>query len=325
MPSEGESQGIRRRNNPFASPRVSLNNRGDQCVSFVAMNTTRSFRILASLVLVLTLCFGTGIAKNSSQKAAPTWMKAVTKARPGKFAQIPPCELVYHMSWNGLVKAGEAKLKLGMRDAKAPNTVWGVCEGRSAGLAKNMWFYRNRLDSQVDLRSLRPVGFQWTELEKKERTVTVARFANGKVKSRQTVTRVGKKDKVRDRTFAYDRTHDLLSSTLYLRSLPLNNGDTISLVVHPAKSAYFAQFHVVGRENFKTSLGNQKAIRLDVKLHKIDRDTLELERHDKFKKATLWISEDAYRMPLEIRSEVFIGSVRATLAERRPLKADAKR
>jgi hypothetical protein len=49
-------------------------------------------------------------------------------------------------------------------------------------------------------------------------------------------------------------------------------------------------------------------------MHKIDRKTLELRPYKKLKKdATLWLSDDADRIPVELRATAFIGDVRATL------------
>lgn len=266
---------------------------------------------------ILTLCFPAVQAVKNTKQFEPQWMGEVTKAVPGKFQDVPPCELSYNLSWNGLIKAGEAKLKLGLRDPEKPNHLLGICEGESAGFAKRLWFYKNLFRSQVDSESLRPIYFEATETEKKEKVTTKAIFRDGVVTSTERVEeRSSGSAETKERTFAYEHAHDLLSSVLYLRSHPLNDGDQINLVIHPFKSAYFAKFRVLGRETFESAMGKQKAIKLDIKLFKIDRDDLELKSYDKFKEATIWISEDVYRMPLEIRSKVFIGSVRATLAER---------
>ncbi len=278
--------------------------------------------VTAGLSIALTSIIPIALGmKAAAEKETPRWMGEVTMADPGEFQEVPPCELSYNLSWNGLVKAGEATLKLGLRDPKTPEHLLGTCEGQSAGLAKRLWFYQNLFRSEVDSQSLRPIVFKSTETEKKEKIITTALFADGVVKSTETVQKRKSGDaKTKERIFAYEHAHDMLSSVLYLRSHPLKNGDQINMVVHPFKSAYFAKFRVLGREIFKSPLGRKKAIKLDIKLYKIDRDDLELKSYDKFKKATIWISEDAYRMPLEVRSEVFIGSVRATLNERKFLK-----
>jgi hypothetical protein len=40
---------------------------------------------------------------------------------------------------------------------------------------------------------------------------------------------------------------------------------------------------------------------------------LELEPHRKFRRATVWISDDANRIPLRIEAQIFVGTVFAEL------------
>ncbi len=276
-----------------------------------------------TLLSVFAIFLPVWAAPDAKPKPTPKWMAGVTKSAPGIYQRVNPCELHYRLSWNGLVKAGEAQLKIGMKDPASSKRLLGTLVGESSGLAKRLWFYKNQFQSHVDAKSLRPVFFQATETEKKEKIITKASFANGIVTSTETVQkRSGGKPKTKQRIFAYNHAHDMLSAVLYLRSHPLKKGDQITMVVHPFKSAYLTKFRVLGRETFKTPLGKQKAIKLDIKLYKIDRD-LELKSYKKFKRATIWISDDVYRMPLEVRSEVFIGNVRATLEKRQLLRTSS--
>jgi hypothetical protein len=51
-------------------------------------------------------------------------------------------------------------------------------------------------------------------------------------------------------------------------------------------------------------------------MRKIDRKTLELLPYKKMQSdATLWLSDDDARIPVEFRAAVFIGDIRATLAD----------
>jgi hypothetical protein len=44
-----------------------------------------------------------------------------------------------------------------------------------------------------------------------------------------------------------------------------------------------------------------------VKIRKIDRTTLDLSSYKKMKTSTIWISDDALRLPLEMHAEIFVG------------------
>ncbi len=52
-------------------------------------------------------------------------------------------------------------------------------------------------------------------------------------------------------------------------------------------------------------------------MNKINRDTLQLEPYKKMKReASLWLSNDKHRVPLELRDSVFIGDIRATITKK---------
>ena len=275
--------------------------------------------MIPSLKLVLIVLCGLFAEAHADEAPRPKWMSEVTTFKPGKFKLLAPCELEYQLSWNGILKAGEATVQLGLKDAKGRKDVLlGTCKGRSAGLAKQFWYYKNSFESVTRKSTLRPVYFLSQEIEKKEKVTTRADFVGGVVKSRETVEqrKGAPNSKTKERVFAFDQSHDMLSALLYLRSLPLNDNDEITMVVHPFKSAYLTKFRVLGREKFKTSLGIKNAIKLEIKLHKIG-SNMELKSYKKFKSAKIWFSDDLFRLPLEVRSEVFIGSVRATLEARK--------
>ena len=103
---------------------------------------------------------------------------------------------------------------------------------------------------------------------------------------------------------------------LHVRSQKLDTGDQITLVVHPFGTSYLLRVKVQGRELHN----GRNAIRLTMGMRKIDRKTQELVAYKKLKKdATLWLSDDAERIPMEFRAAAFIGDVRATLTGHRKL------
>jgi hypothetical protein len=137
--------------------------------------------------------------------------------------------------------------------------------------------------------------------DKVEHTRTNTRKSDGRVKKRE-------------HTFSQSNLHDPLSAMLYIRSRRLKDGDVVHLALHPFKSAQYAQVKVLGREQHR----GQACIKLDLKIRNVDKDTKQLKPYRKMKKATLWISDDADRILVELRSEVFIGDVRMVLNGRNP-------
>ena len=105
---------------------------------------------------------------------------------------------------------------------------------------------------------------------------------------------------------------DLHSALLYIRSQPLADGNVHRIVVYPATGAYLATVTVAGRETVAVGAGAYKAIKLDLQLSKIGKKR-ELEPHKKFRRASVWISDDADRLLLRIEASVFVGTVFAEL------------
>ena len=99
---------------------------------------------------------------------------------------------------------------------------------------------------------------------------------------------------------------------LYLRSQPLKNGDVYRLVVYPANNAYLATTTVISRDRISVQAGAYKAIKIDLQLKRIGKH-LELEPHRKFRRATIWVSDDADRILLRIEAQIFVGTVWAEL------------
>jgi hypothetical protein len=58
--------------------------------------------------------------------------------------------------------------------------------------------------------------------------------------------------------------------------------------------------------------GTFNAIKLDLQLNKVGKN-LELEPHRKFRRATVWVSDDADRIILRVDAQIFVGSVFAEL------------
>jgi hypothetical protein len=114
------------------------------------------------------------------------------------------------------------------------------------------------------------------------------------------------------KTYKLPHGRDMQSALLYLRSLPLNDGDVIRLLVFPGTTPAYAVVTVAGREPLNTPRGKVPAIRLDLELRKVDKD-LALRSNTKFRSASGWLSDDADRIPLRIESDVFIGTVYAQL------------
>ncbi|MEM8955786.1 MAG: DUF3108 domain-containing protein [Verrucomicrobiota bacterium] len=231
-------------------------------------------------------------------------------------------ELEYNLSWNGIIKAGELDVRIEL-PGEGGELVEATATGKSTGLARALWEYDFEMGSRVKPEGWEPMGLKFVEEDGKEVTTVETSFVDKGV--RYTRAKEYKKKKMgeapepKSYSIVIPRMHDIASAILFLRSLDLADGDEATVMIVPYDSAYLVTFRVLGREVHKSKIGKVPAIKVDVRIKKIHRKTMELEEHKKFKKGTIWVSDDEFRMPLEIRAAIFVGDVRATITGREEL------
>lgn len=244
------------------------------------------------------------------------WSKQLTPPSTAPIKKLTPEKLDYQLSWKGAINSGKVTFELGAKDARYPNAFLGHIHGRSTGAANALFPYRFVFTSFSHAKNYRPILFVADEVDDKERVTTKNSYKSPGVIHNSTTQVFKKKDPiVKHHEFTVSQAHDPLTAMLAVRAHPLKNGDTVRICIHPFSSPYFAQIKVIGREQH---LGHD-CIKLDVAMQKIDRKSLQLKNYKKLKKATLWITDDAQRIPIELRCKVFIGDVRAVLEKRSPL------
>ncbi|MGL5016603.1 MAG: DUF3108 domain-containing protein [Luteolibacter sp.] len=250
-------------------------------------------------------------------QAAPAWKSELTSPAPGPFPQISPTVLDLSVSWNGTIKAGTVRVEFAPPDVRKPGNFVVRSTAASQGAAAVLFPYQTNFWSEMDSSTLLPQLFHASETDDEEKVDTTVRYFPTRVESRE-INQLLKTGKITqtDRSFHFAPVFDIFSAMLHVRSQKLDAGDKMTLVVRPFGTSYLLKVHVVGRERHQ----GRDAIRLSVGMRKIDRKSLELLPYKKLKRdATFWLSDDAERIPLEMRAAVFIGDVRATLTSHRKL------
>jgi hypothetical protein len=252
------------------------------------------------------------LATSSSATADPAWQKELTSPDPGSYPPLAPCVLDFEVTWNGILDSGKLHMEFAPRDAKKPEAYVVRSSAISTGLAAGIFPYQSNFWSELDPASFKPQLFNAVETDRKETTTSCTRHFSDRVEFHETNKFLTTGTQTRkDRVFKFSPVFDIFSAMLYVRSQKLNDGDSITLIVHPFGTPYLLHANV--REHAVHL--DRKTIRLSVGMRKIDRKSLELLPYKKLKKdATLWLSDDADRIPVELRAAVFIGDIRATLS-----------
>lgn len=246
----------------------------------------------------------------SIANADTSWMEKVKPFKIGPHPKMKPTKLEYELSWKGTVKAGTITFDFNKKDKRYKGLDISQVYGRSQYLAYTVFPYHFSMTSFTKTSTHKPLIFVADEKDKRDKVKTTNTFKPDGVAHTSTKNHLIKKTtKNRDHFFKYPNSHDPISAIQYIRRQPLNDGDIIHLCLHPFNSAMFSEITVLGRE----SHNGRACIKLDIKLQKIDKATMHLKIYKKLKKATLWISDDVDRIMVELRTQVFIGDVRAVL------------
>jgi hypothetical protein len=241
-----------------------------------------------------------------SSSLAQNWETTISKDPAGNFPELRPLRASYRFGWSGLTAAtGEVHFTKPSEDKFQLDGA-----GRTIGLVRALWKLDASYQAAASAGTLRPVETEQIENYRSKKIVTHLTFtSNG-------VTRVRTEGKgaaeAKTRQFNFPNLFDLFSAMLYLRSQPLKDRSVYRVVAYPATNAYLATVTVIGREKISVHAGNYSAIKLDLQLKRVGKHR-QLEPHRKFRRATIWVSDDAERLLLRIEAQVFVGTVFAEL------------
>lgn len=254
-------------------------------------------RILPAIFAFVAFC---------SSSLAENWEATLSKDPVGNFPELRPLRASYRFGWSGLTAAtGDVHFT-----KPSENKFQLDGTGRTIGFVRALWKLDVSYQAIASPETLRPIEAQQIETYRSKKIVTHLTFTNNGVTRARTEGKGGAEAKTRQ--FNFPNLFDLFSAMLYLRSQPLKDRSVYRVVAYPATNAYLATVTVVGREKISVHAGSYSAIKLDLRLKRIGKHR-QLEPHRKFRRATIWVSDDAERLLLRIEAQVFVGTVFAEL------------
>jgi hypothetical protein len=254
-------------------------------------------RILHAIFAFLAVC---------SSSLAENWQATLSKEPVGNFPELRSLHASYRFGWSGLTAAtGDVHFT-----KPSENKFQLDGTGRTIGLVRALWKLDVNYRAVASAETLRPIETQQSESYRSKKIVTHLTFTNNGVTRARTEGKGAAEAKTRQ--FNFPKLFDLFSAMLYLRSQPLKDRSVYRVVAYPATNAYLATVTVIGREKISVHAGSYNAIKLDLQLKRIGKH-FELEPHRKFRRAMIWVSDDAERLLLRIEAQVFVGTVFAEL------------
>lgn len=262
------------------------------------MSRRRTGPALPMALLPLALMLGLPLAADPFQQ--PT-RRGATVPQPRSVPFTVGETLAYDVSWASYLTAGTATLTVKeKKPSYGSDAYYVVAEGRPTPLLSRLYDLYYKADSLLDVYTLLPQRASIYSQEGRRRRTKVTLFDHRKGKAHyelQTATLV-KADLA-----IPPGTQDALGLIYALRTRALKPGETFTMPVCDAGESYTVRITVGGVERVKTGIGEVRAWRL----------TPVLPAAQQARQLTLWISEDARRLPVRMQAQLAVGSFDLTL------------
>ncbi len=267
----------------------------------------------ASPTLAAALFVGLSLSSVASQAAGPA-----PKVHPQRQGEA----YTFSLRFLGSVDAGRARLAISPPTPQGDGTVIHiVAEAEALGLAKAISGLHENYRLDLDGATLLPRHIHLQESGWRVRTADIT--LDGKNVDLHITKPTGEQ---KARMTMPSEPLDPLAALLLLRSMRLHDGDKLDLVVLDGSAFYQGTMEVLAHEVLTTPLGSQKAIKIQCRGERIANGGQKIGRPPRF--GTVWVSDDAGRVPLRIEGETELGKAEFVLTSfepgRRPLPLPKK-
>lgn len=229
----------------------------------------------------------------------------------------------FSLRFLGSVDAGRARLAIAppTRSATGP-VIHVVGEGEAVGFAKALTGLHEDYRLVLDAGTLLPRHMQFNETGMRTRTATLS------MTGKKIDIHVKRPDSERRVTANLpSEPVEPVAVLLMLRAARLKDGDKLDLTFIDGAAFYQGTIEVVGREELQTAIGPRAAIKLSCTGERINEFGQKVPNRPP-RKGTVWVSDDAERLPLRIEGESELGRAEFALTSydlgRRPLPLPKK-
>jgi hypothetical protein len=257
--------------------------------------------LIAALAIVVSAQRGKPAAP---ARPAPARSAAAAPKRAPQAVPFSPGEtLSYDVSWSSYLTAGSATLTVKeKKPSYGSDAYYIVAEGRPTPLLSRLYDLYYRADTLLDVYSLLPQRASIYSEEGKRHRTKVTTFDQAAKKAQyevQTNTVVKKELAIPA------HSHDGLAALYVLRTIPLKQGDKLAMPICDAGETYTVQIIIGGVETVKTGIGEVRAWKIT--------PGVPSGTAGGTKRLTLWLSDDARRLPVRMQAQLALGSFDLTL------------
>jgi hypothetical protein len=223
----------------------------------------------------------------------------------------------FRMSYSGWFKAGEATLKVDEKKLNGKSVYHVVGKGKTTGPVNLFFKVRDRYESYFDKETGAPYKFI-RKIDEGGHTKDIEIEFNHE--EQKAVVNNKKHKKIK--TIATEKdVQDMVSMYYYLRnSIDTDNleiGDEIKTNMFFDEENYGFKLKYLGKETIKVDINGS---RVKVKTLKFRPYVMAGRVFKEEESLTLWVSADKNKIPLKIKADLAVGSLRADLEEFKGLK-----
>ncbi|WP_299062596.1 DUF3108 domain-containing protein [uncultured Polaribacter sp.] len=224
--------------------------------------------------------------------------------------------LRYKMSYSGFLRAGTAILEVDEKDLNGKKVYHTKGSGWTSGMIK--WFFKvdDVYESYFDINEVKPYVFKRKINEGGYKKHRITNFDYNTNKAY-----IQDFENQKDTTVAFSNVQDMLSSFYYLRNQDVEHmekGDEIAIDMFMDSQIYPFKLRFLGREVLKTKFGKVNSL--------IFRPLVQSGRVFKAQESvTIWITDDLNKIPIKMKADLSVGSLRAELESYKGLANDFKK
>lgn len=223
----------------------------------------------------------------------------------------------FEMSYSGFFKAGNATLSLNEKKLDGKPVYHVVGKGWTTGAIKLMFKVKDRYESYFDKETGVPYKFI-RKIDEGGHTKDI----EIKFDQKNKVAEVNNKKQKKVKTITTEQdVQDMVSMYYYLRNTiditSLKQGDEIETTMFFDEESYGFKLKYLGRETIKVDVNGST---VKVKTIKFRPYVMAGRVFKEEESLTLWVSADKNKIPLKIKADLAVGSLRADLIEFKGLK-----
>jgi hypothetical protein len=214
--------------------------------------------------------------------------------------------LRYKMSYSGFLRAGTAILEVDEKELNGKKVFHTKGSGWTSGMIK--WFFEvnDKYESYFDKDTVKPYVFKRKidEGGYKKHRITSFNYVSHRAYIQDFTLQ-------KDTSVAFFNVQDMLSSFYYLRNRDVKNmkkGEEIAIDMFMDSQVYPFKLRFLGREVLKTKFGKVKTM--------IFQPLVQSGRVFKAQESVkLWVTDDANKIPIKMKADLSVGSLRAELEQ----------